>query len=63
MIEVTDELRAAKSGSYTERSLDARFDRIEAIVAANAGPEPEPQREVKSERARPSSTKQEEVAI
>jgi hypothetical protein len=38
MIAVTDELRAAKSGSYTERALDARFDRIAAIVAENAGP-------------------------
>jgi hypothetical protein len=40
LIERTAELEAAKRGSITVKSLDARFERLEAIVAENAGPAP-----------------------
>jgi len=38
--ETVAELEAVKRGSFTERSLDARFERLAAIVAENTGPEP-----------------------
>ena len=38
--EVTAELEAAKRGSFTEKSLADRFERLAAIVAENAGPDP-----------------------
>jgi hypothetical protein len=40
LIERAAELEAAKRGSITVKSLDVHFERIELIVAENAGPAP-----------------------
>ncbi len=42
--DLTAELEAVKRGSFTEKMLAKRFDRLAEIVAENAGPAPKPAR-------------------